>query len=340
MKNELKMDSNGKEFLVENLVIDDEYGVIESNATVQDAAKKMKSMGVPDLVVEDVESKKVLGVIADFDIVQKVVAEGSDPKTASVLTAMYKIEPVRLKTTVKEAFDKMQALQVNVVPVVEKDKLIGVCTIQDCWSFIPDKTVDSVGLIPITNTRTAEFWFASTCAILGFVLGILLPLIGVYGFFHGNQADLLSFFGFAEIRGGIINFELFEARGIDFLVPFASLIARNGVIWVFLVINGFVILILGILGLFSLIYASFSDARAIRTGLIVRKIIPFLLIIFMVIEWILYAIAFGTAVPAVNVTVDGLGLTMSILAMLLFLGAVYRDYVFRSKTIPTIEVKS
>jgi CBS domain-containing protein len=334
------MSLNDKEFLVENLVIDDEYGVIESNATVQDAAKKMKSLGVPDLVVEDAESKKVLGVIADFDIVQKVVAEGSDPKTASVLTAMYTIEPVRLKTTVKEAFQRMQALQVNVVPVVEKDKLIGVCTIQDCWSYIPDKTVDSVGLIPVTNTRIAEFWFASTCAILGFVLGILLPLIGVYGFFHGNQADLLSFFGSAEIRGGIINFELFEARGIDFLVPFASLIARNGVVWLLIIINGFVILILGILGLFSLIYASFSDARAIRTGLLVRKIIPFLLIIFMIIEWILYAIAFGSAVPGVNVTIDGLGLTMSILAMLLFLGAVYRDYVFRSKTIPTTEVKS
>ena len=333
------MDLNDKEFLVENLVIDDEYGVIESNATVQDAAKKMKSLGVPDLVVEDAESKKVLGVIADFDIVQNVVAEGSDAKTASVLTAMYKIEPVRLKNTVKEAFDRMQALQVNVVPVVEKDKLIGVCTIQDCWSYIPDKTVDSVGLIPITNTRIAEFWFASTCAILGFVLGILLPLIGVYGFFLGNQADLLSFFGFAEIRGGIIEFELFEARGIDFLVPFANLIARNGVIWVFIIINGFIILILGILGLFSLIYASFSDARAIRTGLFVRKFIPFLLILFMIIEWILYAIAFASAGPDVKVIVDGLGLTMSILAMLLFLGAVYRDYVFRSKTIPTTEVK-
>ena len=333
------MDLNDKEFLVENLVIDDDYGVIESNATVQDAAKKMKSLGVPDLVVEDAESKKVLGVIADFDIVQNVVAEGSDAKTASVLTAMYKIEPVRLKNTVKEAFDRMQALQVNVVPVVEKDKLIGVCTIQDCWSYIPDKTVDSVGLIPITNTRIAEFWFASTCAILGFVLGILLPLIGAYGFFLGNQADLLSFFGFAEIRGGIIEFELFEARGIDFLVPFANLIARNGVIWVFIIINGFIILILGILGLFSLIYASFSDARAIRTGLFVRKFIPFLLILFMIIEWILYAIAFASAGSDVNVTVDGLGLTMSILAMLLFLGAVYRDYVFRSKTIPTTEVK-
>ena len=32
------------------------------------------------------------------------------------------------------------------------------------------------------------------------------------------------------------------------------------------------------------------------------------LLLFMVLEWILYAIAFGSAVPAVNVTVDSLGL--------------------------------
>lgn len=340
MKNVHIMDINSKEFLMEDLVIDDDYGIIESNATVQDAAKKMKSLGVPDLVVVDHESKKVLGVIADFDIVQKVVAEGSDPKTVSVLSTMYTIEPARLKTTVKEAFDRMQALRVNIIPVVEKDNLIGVCTIQDCWSYIPDKTVDSVGLIPVTNTRTAEFWFASTSAILGFVLGILLPLIGVYGFFIGNQADLLSFFGFTEVRGGIITFELFEARGIDFLIPFVSLVERQGAIWVLILISSFSILILGILGLFSLIYASYSDSRSILTGRVVRIIIPYLLIIFMIVEWILFAIAFFSADPVANVLVDGLGLTMSIFAMILFLGAIYRDYVFRSKTIPTAEVKS
>ncbi|MHA1455972.1 MAG: hypothetical protein ACTSR5_08325, partial [Promethearchaeota archaeon] len=95
-----------------------------------------------------------------------------------------------------------------------------------------------------------------------------------YGFFMGNQAELLSFFGMAEIRGGVITFELFETRGTDFLVPFLDLVARNGVIWVFIVICSFLILVFGILGLFSIIYASFSDARNIRTGMIIRSLIP------------------------------------------------------------------
>ena len=70
-----------KEYFVRDLVIDDEYGIIDSNATIQDAAKKMKELGVPDLVVVEIENQKVLGVIADFDIVQNTVAEGKDVKT-------------------------------------------------------------------------------------------------------------------------------------------------------------------------------------------------------------------------------------------------------------------
>lgn len=326
---EKKMGLSSKNYFVKDLIIDDEYGIIDSTASIQDAAKKMKELGVPDLVVMENKTENILGVIADFDIIQNIVAEGIDSKTASVTSAMYKIQPVSLDTPVTEAFTRMQGLNVNIVPVVSDNKLIGVCTIQDCWSFIPDADVDEVGLIPVTNTKNAEFWFASTSSILAFVLGIILPLIGVYGFFMGNQAELLSFFGMAEIRGGVITFGLFETRGTDFLVPFLDLVARNGVIWVFIVICSFLILVFGILALFSIIYASFSDARNIRTGMITRSVIPHLLVFFLVLEWILFGIAFSF--PPANVFIDGLGLTMSIISMLLFLGAIYRDYIFRQK---------
>lgn len=337
-----KMSLSSKNYIVKDLIIDDEYGIIDSTASIQDAAKKMKELGVPDLVVIENNKENVLGVIADFDIIQNVIAEGIDPKTTKVTSALYKIQPVSLDTPVTEAFTRMQSLNVHVVPVVSENKLIGVCTIQDCWSYIPAVDVDEVGLIPVTNTRNAEFWFASTSSILGFVIGILLPLIGVYGFFIGNQADLLNFFGMVEIRGGILTFGLFETRGTDFLVPFLDLVARNGIIWVFIIIFSFLILIFGILGLFAIIYASFSDARNIRTGMIVRSIIPHLLIVFMVVEWILFGIAFSITFPPANVIIDGFGLTMSIFSMILFLGAIYRDYIFRQKGSTeslTIEVK-
>jgi CBS domain-containing protein len=320
-----------KEYFVKDLVIDDEYGVIESTATIQDAAKKMKELGVPDLVV--IEGENVLGVIADIDIVQNIVAEGKDSKIEKVVSSMYKIEPVSLESPVTEAFTRMRDLQVNVVPVVENGKLQGVSTIQDCWSYIPDEDIDEIGLIPVSNTRNAEFWFASVCSILAFVLAVIFPLVGISGFFTGNQVDLLSLFGTAEIRGGSVIFSFFEARGNDFFVSFMNLIDLNGGIWLVIVIISLLILIFGILGLVSIIFTGYSDIRNFQTGFSVRFIIPILFVVFLIIQWILFGIAFAIAVPSPLVTIDSLGLTLSIISMLLILAAVYRDYFFKQKEV-------
>jgi len=316
-----------KEYYVRDLVIDDEYGIIDSKATIQDAAKRMKELGVPDLVVIKEEKQKVLGVIADFDIVQNVVAEGKDVKTEKVISAMYKIKPVSLDTPVTEAFARMRDLNANVIPVVENEKLMGVCTIQDCWSYIPDQNVDEIGLIPVRNTRVAEFWFASVCSILAFTLGVILPLVGVYGFFTGNQTDLLSLLGISHVGGGKVTFNLFEARGLGIIVPFLDI----GPIWIVIEIFSIFLLIFGIISLFSIIYVSFSDTRHLQTGRVVRTIVPGLIVFFMAFEWILFGIAFASATPTPNITIDSTGLVMSILSMILVLLAINRDYIFKEK---------
>jgi CBS domain-containing protein len=322
-----------KEYFVRDLVIDDEYGIIDSKASIQDAAKKMKELGVPDLVVVEGENQKILGVIADIDIVQNVVAEGSDVKTEKVISTMYKINPVNLDTPVTDAFTRMRDLNVNVVPVVENEKLVGVCSIHDCWSFIPDQNVDEIGLIPVRNTRVAEFWFASVCAILAFTLGILLPLAGVIGFYTGNQLDLMSLLGIGPV-GGKVTFTLFEARGLGIMVPFLDLFIRNGPIWLVIGIFGILLLISGIVALFSIIYASFSDTRNLQTGWIIKTIVPGLAVFFMAFEWILFGIAFTLETPQPTVAIDPIGLTLSIISMILLLLAINRDYIFRGVEVP------
>ncbi|MHA1166739.1 MAG: CBS domain-containing protein [Candidatus Hodarchaeales archaeon] len=122
---------------VEALKIDDEYDVINEEKTIIDAAKLIKKTKLPDLVVIN-EKKEVLGVISDFDITTKVVAAGKDPAKVKVTEAMYQVGPISLSTTVEEAFQLLQKHQVPLVPVVEENKLIGVVTIQDVWSFIPE----------------------------------------------------------------------------------------------------------------------------------------------------------------------------------------------------------
>lgn len=321
-----------KEYFVRDLVIDDEYGIIDSKATIQDAAKKMKELGVPDLVVVEGENQKVLGVIADFDIVQNTVAEGKDVKTEKVISTMYKINPVSLDTPVTDAFTRMRDLNVNVVPVVENEKLVGVSSIHDCWSFIPDQNIDEIGLIPVRNTKAAEFWFGSVCAIIGFTLGIILPLAGIFGFFTGKYSDLNSILGLGPPLVGdpTMFFTLFDVRGVGILMPFFNL---NDPIWLVIGIFSILLLLSGIIGLFSIIYTSFSNTRNLQTSRFLGILVPGLVVFFMAFEWILFGIAFALETPP-NITIDPVGLTTSIISMVLFLLAINRDYIFRSEVGP------
>lgn len=323
------------EYFVKDLIIDDEYGIIESTATIQDAAKKMKELGVPDLVVVEGENQDVLGVIADFDIVQKAVAEGKDCRSEKVISTMYIIDPVNLDTPVTVAFKRMQDLNVNIVPVVEKGKLVGVCSIHDCWSYIPDQTVDEIGLIPVRNTKVAEFWFASFCAIVAFTFGILLPLAGIFGFFTGNYSNLMSLLGMGPmVEDPILYFTLFDVRGAGVMQPFLNLIDP---IWITIDVFSVFLLLSGIIALFSIIYTSFSDTRNLQTSWILKKVIPGLAIFFMAFEWILFGIAFTLETPHPLVSVDPIGLTLSIISMVLLLLAINRDYIFRGIEEPTVK---
>lgn len=319
--------------MVRDLVIDDEYSTIESDATVVDAAQKMKEGGVPDLVVLDHGNKKVLGVIADFDIVHEIVAAGKDPKTTNVKVAMYQIEPVKLDTPVEEAFLRMQNLKVTVVPIVEGDKLLGVCTIQDCWSYIPQEGADRVGLIPVKNSRLAEFWFGSICAITAFILGVVFPLVGLFGYFTADGSQLAELFHVVVVPGEPVTFYLFEAHNSVFFTNYAQLAAQTGVLWGLVLVFSFALLVTAIIGIFSIFYSGISNLRNIPIAKYHQRIFPLSTIIFMIIEWVIMAIMLSTATPAITtIRVDGIGLTCSIVAIALIIVAIFRDYIFIQKS--------
>jgi hypothetical protein len=96
-------------------------------------------------------------------------------------------------------------------------------------------------------------------------------------------------------------------------------------------------IISGIIAMFAIIYVSFSDTRNLQTGWILRTIVPGLVVFFMVFEWILFGIAFAIETPQPLIAIDAVGLTMSIISMILFLLAINRDYIFRSE-VKTSEV--
>jgi hypothetical protein len=51
----------------------------------------------------------------------------------------------------------------------------------------------------------------------------------------------------------------------------------------------------------------------------------------MVLEWIFFAIAFAISSIPVVAGIDPIGLTMSIISMILIIAAINRDYFFKQK---------
>ncbi|MFW9777201.1 MAG: cyclic nucleotide-binding/CBS domain-containing protein [Candidatus Heimdallarchaeota archaeon] len=310
--------------VVRDLTIDDEFEVINAQASIKEAAAKMKEGGIPDLVVVD-DNDQVLGIIADFDIVTNVVAEGLSTETAKVTEVMYTIESVNLDTPVETAFKRMRDLDVSVIPVIDKDKLAGVATITDCWGMLPEKYEDQRGLIAVSNPRFANYAFSTFFTFLYFFLGIAGPLVGMVGYLK------------APIAGSAVytaTYYLFEARGGGFWIRYWEFTGDFGLLWLGLALYGVIFIVLGLLGAFLVYYWAQADYNLVKTGRNWGSIGLMIGTVNIVIEWILFFIIMSLGalrVPGSQITFDVLGVIVSVLAIVFLVLAVSRDLVFRDR---------
>jgi predicted transcriptional regulator len=316
------------EFFIRDLTIDDEYDVINSEATIKDAASKMKEVGIPDLVVVTEEDQEVLGVIADFDIVTGVVAEGLSAETAKVTEVMYTIEPVTPDTTVQTAFTRMRDLDVSVVPVIENDKLTGVATITDCWGMLPEKYEDQKGLIPISNPQLANYGFTVLMIVLYFCFGILAPLVGINGFLKG------------ALKAPVVGSEIFSATGGGYWIRYIDFQGTNSIFGLILTVFGFLFLILGVFSCVAVFYwanADFNFTKLERNWQLIGLVGG---LVTLVIEWVLFLLLLligALRVPGSELTLDIGGIAVSLLAIIFLILAVSRDIFFRENGSPAPE---
>jgi len=104
---------------------------IRPEATLQEAARRMKELDVGSLPVCDHD--RLAGLITDRDIAVRSVAEGHDPKSDAVRDTMtpgvvYCFED----QDVTEAADLMQDNQIRRLPVLNRDKrLVGIVSLGD-----------------------------------------------------------------------------------------------------------------------------------------------------------------------------------------------------------------
>ena len=117
--------------------------------TIVDVARLMKTEDIgPVLIVDNEQSRTLVGIITDRDIVVKVIADGQDVNTTPVGEAMSKkLVTCRADDDVDIAMKAMAQFQLRRIPVVgENMKLLGIISQADVATRVdaPEKTGEVV----------------------------------------------------------------------------------------------------------------------------------------------------------------------------------------------------
>ena len=104
---------------------------IGPDATLQQAAEKMKSLDVGSLPVCD--NDRLAGMLTDRDITVRSVSDGHDPRTDRVRDAMTpKVIYCSEDQDIAEAAKLMKENQIRRLPVLNRDKrLVGIVSLGD-----------------------------------------------------------------------------------------------------------------------------------------------------------------------------------------------------------------
>jgi CBS domain-containing protein len=116
---------------------------------VSEVAKLMKREDIgPVLIVDNKQSKTLVGIVTDRDLALKVVGEGRDPKTTKVDDVMTrKLITCHADDNVENAMKAMAQYQLRRIPVVNENmKLVGIISQADVATRVdePEKTAEVV----------------------------------------------------------------------------------------------------------------------------------------------------------------------------------------------------
>ena len=117
--------------------------------SITEVAQQMKNEDIgPVLIVDSRNTKTLVGIVTDRDIVLKVIADGKDPKKTRVGDVMSKkLVTCRTNDDVDIARKAMAQYQLRRIPVVEENmRLVGIISQADLATRVdaPEKTGEMV----------------------------------------------------------------------------------------------------------------------------------------------------------------------------------------------------
>ena len=128
------------------------------NDMVAKVAQLMKSKDIgPVPIIENEQTKKLVGIVTDRDLALKIVAEGRDVKSTKAEEVMTrKVVTCRGEDDVQKALDAMSEHQLRRIPVVDNDnRIVGIIAQADVATRVdqPAKTAEVVKDISQSNAN-------------------------------------------------------------------------------------------------------------------------------------------------------------------------------------------
>ena len=119
------------------------------NDSVAKAAELMKSEDIGSIpVIDNEQTRKLVGIVTDRDLALEIVAEGLDAKSTKVETVMTrKVVTCLADDDLQKALDAMAEHQLRRIPVVDNDnKVVGIIAQADVATRVdqPEKTAEMV----------------------------------------------------------------------------------------------------------------------------------------------------------------------------------------------------
>ena len=126
------------------------------NDMVANVAELMNSGNIGSIpVIENEQTKKLIGIVTDRDLALKIVAKGLDAKSTKVETVMTrKVVTCRADDELQKALDAMAEHQLRRIPVVDADnKIVGIIAQADVATRVdqPEKTAEMVKEISLAS---------------------------------------------------------------------------------------------------------------------------------------------------------------------------------------------
>ncbi|RJP51014.1 MAG: CBS domain-containing protein [Anaerolineaceae bacterium] len=128
------------------------------NDTVAKAAELMKSGNVGSIpVIDNEQTRKLVGIVTDRDLALMIVAEGRDAKSTKVDAVMTrKVVACHADDVLQKALDAMSEHQLRRIPVVDNDnKILGIIAQADVATRVnqPEKTATMVKEISRSDAK-------------------------------------------------------------------------------------------------------------------------------------------------------------------------------------------